>query len=75
MTTAGAGDSYGDIVVDTAKSRETFRRWLELTRSATQHSPDGTRRPFWLLRPVRPEREAFRLPAEAGNGGGTVADM
>jgi len=75
VTRAGAGDSYGDIVVDTAKSRRAFRRWLELTRSATQHSPDGTRRPFWLLRPVRPEREAFRLPVEVGNGGRDAADM
>ena len=65
------GDRYGDIVVDTAESRRAFRRWLKLTRPAERHSPDGTRRPFWLLRPVRPERAAFRLPDEgrSGNGG------
>jgi hypothetical protein len=27
-------------------------------------SPDGTRRPYWLLRPVRPTRDAYRLPEE-----------
>ena len=75
VTKAGASDSYGDIVVDTAKSRRAFRRWLELTRPAGRHSPDGTRRPFWLLRPVRPEREAYRLPVGAGNGGRRAADM
>ena len=75
VTKAGARDSYGDIVVDTAKSRRAFRRWLELTRPAMHHSPDGTRRPFWLLRPVRPEREVFRLPVGAGSGGRSATDM
>jgi hypothetical protein len=28
-------------------------------------SPDGTRRPYWLLRPLKPAREAYRLPAAA----------
>jgi hypothetical protein len=30
------------------------------------HSPDGTRRPHWLIRPLRPGREAYLLrdPAE-----------
>ncbi len=58
---ARSGDRYGDIVVDTAKSREIFREWLDLTRPAAQHSPDGTRRPWWLLRPVRPTRAAYAL--------------
>ena len=65
------GDRYGDIVVDTARSRREFRRWLKLARPAERHSPDGTRRPFWLLRPVRPERAAFRLPEESRSGNGT----
>ena len=69
---AGPGDRYGDIAVDTAKSRRAFRRWLKLTRPAGRHSPDGTRRPYWLLRPVRPEREAFRLP-DAGDDRDRVA--
>ena len=59
---ARSGDRYGDIVVDTAKSRAAFRQWLELARPAERHSPDGTRRPWWLLRPVRPTRDAYALP-------------
>jgi anaerobic selenocysteine-containing dehydrogenase len=61
---AEPGDSYGDIYVDTAKSREVYRAWLQFTRPADQHSPDGTRRPYWLLRPLKPAREVYRLPAE-----------
>ena len=59
---AQPGDAFGDVSVDTAKSRASYEKWLELTRSADDHSPDGTRRPFWMLRPVRPEREAYVLP-------------
>ena len=55
-------DSFGDVSVDTAKSRAAYERWLATTRSADEHSPDGTRRPFWMLRPVRPERAAYDLP-------------
>ena len=50
--------------------------WLKLTRSAAEHSPDGTRRPWWLLRPVRPVRAAYELPRSGGRsgaaGGGTA---
>jgi anaerobic selenocysteine-containing dehydrogenase len=59
---AEPGDAYGDIAVDTAKAREVYRRWLELARPADRHSPDGTRRPYWLLRPLKPARDAYRLP-------------
>ena len=62
VTRARPGDRYGDIAVDTARSREVFREWLDLARAAREHSPDGTRRPWWLLRPVRPVRDAYRLP-------------
>jgi anaerobic selenocysteine-containing dehydrogenase len=62
---ADAGDSYGDISVDTDKSRSAYKRWLEKTRSAQAHSPDRTRRPFWLLRPLKPAKEFFRLPEPA----------
>ena len=61
---AEAGDSYGDISVDTAKARDVYKRWLAQTRPADTHSPDGTRRPYWLLRPLKPAREVFRLPDE-----------
>jgi anaerobic selenocysteine-containing dehydrogenase len=56
------GDSYGDVSVDTERSRQVFREWLDRTRPAAQHSPDGTRRPHWLIRPLRPSRGAYRLP-------------
>jgi anaerobic selenocysteine-containing dehydrogenase len=59
---AEPGDSYGDVSVDLDKAHEAYRRWLEITRPAAQVSPDGTRRPYWLLRPLKPSREAYRLP-------------
>ena len=34
-----------------------------ITRPAARVSPDGTRRPYWLLRPLKPSRDAYRLPA------------
>ncbi|MCA1640794.1 MAG: molybdopterin-dependent oxidoreductase [Acidobacteria bacterium] len=64
VTRAEPGDSHGDVSVDTAKSREVYRRWLSLTRPADEFSPDGTRRPYWLLRPLKPSREVYKLPAE-----------
>ena len=59
---AGPDEAAGDIAVDTARSREVYRQWLELTRPADEHSPDGTRRPFWLMRPLKPRRQVFDLP-------------
>jgi anaerobic selenocysteine-containing dehydrogenase len=60
---AEAGDRHGDISVDTEKSRAAYRTWLQFTRPADEHSPDGTRRPYWLLRPLKPARDFYRLPA------------
>ena len=65
VTKAGPGDRHGDVRVDTAKSMAVYREWLALTRSAMTHSPDGTRRPRWLKRPLKPTREAYKLPAAA----------
>ena len=63
---AERGDGYGDISVDTARSRRIYEEWLNKTRPADTHSPDGTRRPFWLVRPLKPSRDVYRLPeAEA----------
>ncbi len=59
---AAAGERYGEVHVDTARSMAVYREWLALTRPATQHSPDGTRRPLWLKRPLKPVREAYTLP-------------
>jgi anaerobic selenocysteine-containing dehydrogenase len=58
---AGRDDRAGDIAVDTVKARDAYREWLQLTRSASSHSPDETRRPYWLLRPLKPAKEAYRL--------------
>jgi anaerobic selenocysteine-containing dehydrogenase len=59
---AEAGDRYGDIVVDAAKSREAYKEWMEKTRPASRVSPDGTRRPYWMMRPLKPSRETYKLP-------------
>ncbi len=61
---AGPGDAVGDIAVDLERSRRVFHRWLAKTRSPLEHSPDGNRRPLWLVRPVKPEEPAYRLPPE-----------
>jgi anaerobic selenocysteine-containing dehydrogenase len=66
------GDTRGDIVVDTARAREVYREWLDLTRPAGSVSPDGTRRPSWLMRPVKPSPAAFRLPAGSPGGEKTL---
>jgi anaerobic selenocysteine-containing dehydrogenase len=57
------GDGYGDVVVDTVKMHGHYRKWLEMTRPAGRVSPDGTRRPYWLLRPLKPSPAAYRLPS------------
>ena len=59
---AGPGDTHGDIAVDTAKAREVYLRWMTETRPAGSVSPDGTRRPKWLMRPLKPAAAAFALP-------------
>ena len=61
---AQPGERHGDVFVDTEKSMAVYREWHALTRSAVDHSPDGTRRPFWLKRPLKPVLEAYRLPEE-----------
>src|SRR5688572_23362848 len=57
-------DKYGDIHVDTAKSRAVYRSWLDKTRGADRFSPDGTRRPYWMLRPLKPARQFYNLPVD-----------
>jgi anaerobic selenocysteine-containing dehydrogenase len=59
---AEASDRYGDISVDVAKSREAYKEWMAKTRPASTHSPDGTRRPYWMMRPLKPSREIYKLP-------------
>ncbi|HUR81811.1 MAG TPA: molybdopterin dinucleotide binding domain-containing protein, partial [Thermoanaerobaculia bacterium] len=59
---AEPSDKYGDIHVDVAKSRQVYEEWMAKTRPARTHSPDGTRRPYWMLRPLKPPREVYKLP-------------
>ncbi|MEQ8330084.1 MAG: molybdopterin-dependent oxidoreductase [Longimicrobiales bacterium] len=63
VSKAQPGDRFGDIAVDQTRAREVYRKWLDMTRPASRHSPDGTRRPYWMARPVRPERSAYDLPS------------
>jgi anaerobic selenocysteine-containing dehydrogenase len=62
---AKPGDAYGDIAVDTAKAHQAYRRWLALTRRADLHSPDHSHRPYWLMRPLKPAKDVYRLPETA----------
>jgi len=62
VTKAGPDDRHGDVGVDTARSMEIYREWKALTRPAVEHSPDGTRRPRWLKRPLAPVADAWKLP-------------
>jgi hypothetical protein len=61
---AEPGDSYGDIAVDTRRSHEVYLEWLAMTRDAARHSPDGSRRPYWLMRPLKPARDTYQLAKE-----------
>jgi len=58
---AQPGDCFGDIAVDTERARHVYQEWLAQTRSAHQTSPDGTRRPAWLMRPLKPSAAAQQL--------------
>ena len=58
---AEPSDKYADIHVDTAKSHEVFKKWLAATRPAEKYSPNGERRPYWMLRPLKPAREFYKL--------------
>jgi anaerobic selenocysteine-containing dehydrogenase len=56
---AAASDSYGDIVVDTNESFRLYKEWMAKTRPAP--GPDGTRRPYWFDRPLRPVKDAYKI--------------
>jgi len=62
LTRAKSSDRYGDIHVDTEKSYATYTKWLQMTRQADRVSPDSSRRPYWLLRPLKPGRDVYQLP-------------
>jgi anaerobic selenocysteine-containing dehydrogenase len=56
---ASPDDRYGDVEVNTEKAHEAYKDWMRLTRPAP--GPDGSRRPYWFDRPLRPVRDAYRL--------------
>jgi anaerobic selenocysteine-containing dehydrogenase len=56
---AGPDDRYGDIDVDTNESHRLYKEWMARTRPAP--GPDGTRRPMWFERPLRPVAEAYKI--------------
>ena len=56
---AQPGDNYGDVLVDTNKSTQIYRKWLARTRPAP--GPEGLRRPLWLKRPLKPDQEQFYI--------------
>jgi anaerobic selenocysteine-containing dehydrogenase len=62
VTKATPDVKYGDVMVDTQKSFASFKRWLEMTRPAPGPSQD--RRPYWLLRPLKPTRDSYKLVKE-----------
>ncbi|MBP8002820.1 MAG: formate dehydrogenase, partial [Chloroflexi bacterium] len=57
---AAATEAYGEVWVDTDKSMAVYREWVNMTRPASQVSPDGNRRPLWLRRPLKPVAEAYK---------------
>jgi len=56
---APVDDRYGDVFVDTARSREVWAEWKALTKPGP--GPGGLRRPLWMHRPLRPRDEAYRV--------------
>ena len=60
------GDRAGDVHVDTERSRAVYRDWLGRTRNARLVSPNGERRPRWLIRPLKPTADAFRIDGPVG---------
>jgi anaerobic selenocysteine-containing dehydrogenase len=50
-------DKYGDVVVDTNKSREVYAEWMSKTKPGP--NAQGLRRPEFMMRPVMPMRKAY----------------
>ncbi len=63
---ASADDRYGDVVVDTRRSMDVYRQWMEQTRPAP--GPGGLRRPRWFARAVKPAPETY-IMEETDDGG------
>jgi len=73
VTPAKPGDRHGDVTVDTVKAHEVYKEWLAMTRPAGSFSPDGTRRPAWLMRPLKPAADTFALSFNASASNGPAA--
>ena len=58
LSAAEAGDRYGDVFVDTARSHEVYKEWLNLTKPGP--GPGNLRRPLWIDRPVKPTPDAYQ---------------
>jgi len=56
---AHADDKYGDIMVDTDKSHEEYKKWLSLTRPAP--GPNGERRPLHFPRALKPDISTYYI--------------
>jgi len=56
---AREGDRYGDIFVDTNKSRAVFKEWLAETKSGP--GKGGLRRPLHMNRPLKPTEDAYYI--------------
>ncbi len=75
ITKAEAGDVHGEVFVDTQKSRDVYNKWIDMTRDARDVSPNGQRRPRWLMRPLKPVAKAFALPSPKGTTDALPSDM
>lgn len=58
---AQPSDRLGEVFVDSAKSEEAYKKWQSMIRDAYSVTPNGSRRPRWLMRPLKPSHEAFKL--------------
>jgi len=56
---AAASDSYGDRVLEAKEPFRLYKEWMAKTRPAP--GPDGTRRPYWFDRPLRPVKDAYKI--------------
>ena len=61
---AAPNEKHGDVWVDTERSMAVYEEWKALTRPASEISPDGDRRPYWIKRPLKPVKEAYKLQGE-----------
>ena len=63
---AGPGDRVGDIFgghwIDRARCTD---RWLAPDAAGRPRQPRRSRRPYWLMRPLKPARDVYRLPDPA----------